>query len=147
MHVPLSGLDVVLDYLAAEPLVGLVSAGKLHRTHNLEVASAVAQSHTALTSNGGGAGNGNTQHPFWQAGLAGKGQLIGIGDSGLDMTHCAFADPKVPFKSFAVDEFNVPNFNSSTHRKVALYYMCAFLLENPCPYISELHGCCVISSM
>jgi hypothetical protein len=127
LHVRPSQLDAALEHLSAEPLVSLVTAGRVHHAHNLAAAAAVAQSPSALTANGAGGRAAGAQHPFWQAGLAGKGQLIGIGDSGLDMTHCAFADVAVPFESFGVDDFSVPIFNSSTHRKVALYYMCAAL--------------------
>ncbi|KAG2494005.1 hypothetical protein HYH03_007932 [Edaphochlamys debaryana] len=30
--------------------------------------------------------------PFWRAGLQGEGMIIGIGDTGIDMSHCYFVD-------------------------------------------------------
>jgi hypothetical protein len=34
-------------------------------------------------------------HPLWAAGLKGQGQVVGVGDSGVDMDSCFFFDPKV----------------------------------------------------
>lgn len=34
--------------------------------------------------------------PFWAAGLSGDGQVIGIGDTGLDVNSCFFHDPDYP---------------------------------------------------
>ncbi|WIA11875.1 hypothetical protein OEZ85_011961 [Tetradesmus obliquus] len=57
-------------------------------------------------------------HLFWQAGLDGKGQVIGIGDSGIDMNSCYFRDPANPFNpSPDSKEWISPN-----HRKVVYYY-------------------------
>jgi subtilisin family serine protease len=57
-------------------------------------------------------------HLFWQAGLDGKGQIIGIGDSGIDMNSCYFRDPANPFNpSPDSKEWISPN-----HRKVVYYY-------------------------
>ena len=68
----------------------------------------------------------NATHPFWAVGLDGKGQILGFGDSGLDMDHCDFVDPDVPFELNGVgSEDTYPVFASTVHRKVALYYMCA----------------------
>ncbi len=38
-----------------------------------------------------------TYHPLWRLGLDGSGQIMGVGDTGLDMTSCWFTDPTVPF--------------------------------------------------
>ncbi|GLC44467.1 hypothetical protein PLESTM_001603100 [Pleodorina starrii] len=32
--------------------------------------------------------------PYWAAGLQGQGEIVGVGDTGLDVEHCAFADPR-----------------------------------------------------
>jgi subtilisin family serine protease len=58
-------------------------------------------------------------HVFWDQGLDGKGQVIGIGDSGIDMHSCFFKDPNVPF-STPIDgsrEWRAPE-----HRKVVYYW-------------------------
>ena len=38
-----------------------------------------------------------TSHPLWAAGLDGTGQVIGSGDSGIDVDSCYFNDPAVSF--------------------------------------------------
>jgi subtilisin family serine protease len=43
-------------------------------------------------------------HPIWEAGLRGEGQIVGIGDSGVDMDSCYFYDPKVAGVGEGVDE-------------------------------------------
>ena len=44
------------------------------------------QRYTAGESGGGG-------HPLWSVGLRGEGQLVGVGDSGLDLGSCWLRDP------------------------------------------------------
>lgn len=57
-------------------------------------------------------------HPFWAAGLDGKNQIIGIGDSGIDMDSCFFKDPANPFSPPAdSDTWTNPN-----HRNVIMYW-------------------------
>lgn len=57
-------------------------------------------------------------HVFWSAGLDGKGQIVGMGDSGIDMRSCYFADPAAPFAPApGADEWANPN-----HRKVVYYW-------------------------
>ena len=33
--------------------------------------------------------------PLWEAGLRGQGQVLGMGDTGLDVDHCLFVDPEL----------------------------------------------------
>lgn len=58
-------------------------------------------------------------HAFWAAGLTGKGQVVGIGDSGIDMQSCFFRDPAVPF---VPPSDGTKVWSSTTHRKVVLYW-------------------------
>jgi len=57
----------------------------------------------------------------------GTDQIVGIGDTGLDLQSCFFADstqPNVPGGSgsgWGTDGISNPMFNSTTHRKIALY--------------------------
>ncbi len=57
----------------------------------------------------------------------GTDQIVGIGDTGLDLQSCFFADstqPNVPSGSgsgWGTDGLGNSMFNSSTHRKIALY--------------------------
>lgn len=57
-------------------------------------------------------------HVFWDAGLDGRNQIVGIGDSGIDMHSCFFSDPQVPF----VPPTNSKEWSSDTHRKVVYYW-------------------------
>ena len=52
------------------------------------------------------------ERPIWEKGIRGQGQVVGISDSGIDSSHCQFADPAVKM------EYNklMP-----THRKIAKY--------------------------
>lgn len=57
-------------------------------------------------------------HPFWGVGLDGKNQIIGIGDSGIDMGSCYFQDPANPFSIPA----NSDTWSNPNHRKVVMYW-------------------------
>ncbi|KAF8071088.1 tagC [Scenedesmus sp. PABB004] len=79
------------------------------------VASMIVQDNGAAAGQDYKAAN---SHLFWEAGLDGRGQIIGIGDSGIDMQSCFFADAAVPF----VPPAQGSEWRSSTHRKVVLYW-------------------------
>lgn len=55
---------------------------------------------------------------FWDAGLDGRGQIVGIGDSGIDMKSCFFADPAVPFEAPTGSR----EWANPAHRKVVYYW-------------------------
>ncbi len=61
------------------------------------------------------------RQPFTEAGLTGKGQVIGVSDTGLDVNNCYFYDANhnVPF----YDDFNaaIPH-KTSSHRSVEMYF-------------------------
>lgn len=74
---------------------------------------------------------------LWEAGIRGQGQVLGMGDTGLDYDHCLFVDPNVqpavssstsspagtlrqlPFTSTESDGTHF--FASATHRKLSYY--------------------------
>lgn len=56
---------------------------------------------------------------FWDEGLDGRGQVIGIGDSGIDMHSCFFRDPAVPF---TVPSDGTREWRAPEHRKVVYYW-------------------------
>ena len=62
-------------------------------------------------------------HPFWApaVGLRGEGQVVGVGDSGLDLDSCYFFDPAVPMAPNVRTEAGGKVFSSDAHRKVAYY--------------------------
>lgn len=119
VYVPPRHIAAAATAIARQPEVAHVLPRRLHFLHNLQDVSLQIQA-------GGDAARGDaaTEAHFWSAGVNGSGQVIGLGDSGIDMEHCAFTDPAVPFGSFTVDRSRVPVFRSTEHRKVALYYMC-----------------------
>lgn len=73
--------------------------------------------------------------PLWEAGIRGQGQVLGMGDTGLDYDHCLFVDPALqnPLSSttspptlkqlpFTFSERDGTRyFASSTHRKLTYY--------------------------
>lgn len=56
------------------------------------------------------------------ANFTGRGDIVGISDTGIDMKHCYFRDPNVPtpYVQASVATALTPNFN---HRKVVQYYL------------------------
>ncbi|KAK9803960.1 hypothetical protein WJX72_008369 [[Myrmecia] bisecta] len=66
---------------------------------------------------------GRGSHPILAAGLMGSGQVVGGGDSGVDVNNCYFKDPKVSFSSGLSTNFSpaIVSFQSTTHRKLVLY--------------------------
>lgn len=55
---------------------------------------------------------------FWTAGLDGRGQIVGMGDSGIDMQSCFFSDPQNPF----VLPVGSKEWVNPQHRKVVYYH-------------------------
>lgn len=72
------------------------------------------------------------KHPMFEVGLDGSGLIIGISDTGLDMSHCQFYDPNV---STPYDTVN------NSHRKVVTYITYADSTDD-----AEGHGSHVTST-
>lgn len=114
------GLGQVLEALAEQPAVHWLEPHARALMHNLDAATCLQGTQVSpgqtLTSPA-------NLRPFWQAGLDGTGQVIGCGDSGVDMDSCYFFDSAVPFlDNIQTDSRNNwQYFASSTHRKVVLY--------------------------
>jgi len=94
-HVDTQHVGPVLRWLAKQPMVYWLAPRMKHTWDNL-AASAVTQGSPLVADvprpDGAGAAG---LHPIWEAGLRGEGQIVGIGDSGVDMDSCYFYDPKV----------------------------------------------------
>ena len=84
---PAAAAAGVMEALAALPFALHVDLRARPRTHNL-YSSAVMQSGTEPA----GTVYDQGLRPLWQAGLLGRGQLVGVGDTGLDYRSCFFAD-------------------------------------------------------
>ena len=113
---PLDCLRDVIDWLVVRPAVHWVEpvARKMTMAHE---ASAVMQSSLPATNDA----LDPATRPFWAAGITGKGQVVGIGDSGLDVDHCFFTDAVVPFPGSTKTINGVRTFVSDLHRKIVLY--------------------------
>lgn len=89
----------VLKWLARQPMVYWLAPRMQHTWDNL-AASAVTQGAPAVARAGRAAdAAADGLHPIWAAGLRGEGQVVGVGDSGVDMDSCYFYDPKVRRRS------------------------------------------------
>mmetsp|Transcript_27215 Transcript_27215/g.70074 ORF Transcript_27215/g.70074 Transcript_27215/m.70074 type:complete len:1426 (+) Transcript_27215:1145-5422(+) len=106
----------VLAWLAARPSVRWLSPSKETMLHNR--AAAAAMQSGGLES--GQSPSNADLFPYWQAGLDGSGQIIGTGDSGLNMQSCYFEDNAVRFRRTGTRN-GFSAFSSSKHRKVVLY--------------------------
>ena len=96
---PLPLASRVAGWLAAQPATHWLSPASLEATARNWQASAIIQSgRGAPSSSSNNAVADAATHPLWAANVTGKGQVIGGGDSGLDLSHCFFADPAVPIE-------------------------------------------------
>ncbi len=85
-------LPWLLPWLAAQPGVKWVAPAAQPRLHNL-VAGAIAQAGSLAYVQ---AAASPASHPLWKSGINGTGQVIGCGDTGVDVGNCYFYDPSAP---------------------------------------------------
>ncbi|KAG2387663.1 hypothetical protein C9374_001257 [Naegleria lovaniensis] len=78
-----------------------------------------------------------TDKPIWGMGLTGSGQVIGVGDTGVDYYHCFFYDDKSkpPFQRNLRD--SVQNVN---HRKFASFWTYMDALDSPMGHGTHVTG-------
>ena len=62
----------------------------------------------------------NNMPAMWKAGITGKGQVVGVGDSGLDVDSCYFSDPGVNINQAQFGRSTVRDYPD--HRKIARYF-------------------------
>jgi subtilisin family serine protease len=67
--------------------------------------------------------------PFTDAGLTGKGQVIAVADSGVDVNSCYFYDPDNPVPYYNDSVAPIVE-HSSKHRKIEIYYTFMDGLDN-----------------
>jgi subtilisin family serine protease len=113
---PAPQLGRVLQWLAQRPAVHWVDPAPKLRLNNAQ-ASSITQSAKPFPRDGSMLDAG--LHPLWAAGITGRGQVIGCGDSGLDVYHCFFVDPSIDLKVTVVD--GKRTFDSPDHRKIRYY--------------------------
>eukprot|EP00873_Tetraselmis_striata_P007441 jgi/Tetstr1/427705/TSEL_017830.t1 len=88
LTVPQASLPGVLAWLAAQPAVQWVGAPGEPLLANYQ---AITIDQIGDATSRIGVLDGSTR-PLWAAGLTGAGQIVGCGDSGLDVDHCAFGN-------------------------------------------------------
>jgi hypothetical protein len=88
-------LGPVLHWLARRPMVYWVAPRMKHGWNNFAAGAVVQGSPLAARVEDPSEAGGPGLHPIWEAGLRGEGQIVGMGDSGVDMDSCYFYDPKV----------------------------------------------------
>jgi subtilisin family serine protease len=129
---PPAALRGVVVWLAARPAVHWVDPLPRKAMRNRD-ASAVTQGGVGAPGAAAGAGAGANLdpavHPVWAAGITGEGQVVGIGDSGIDVQHCFFADAAVPIAAATETVGGVRQFSSAEHRKIRLYRAFADFLD------------------
>ncbi|PSC76615.1 Serine protease ABC transporter B family tagA isoform A [Micractinium conductrix] len=118
VQVPVGRLADVLAWLAERPAVHWLSPAPKLRTNNRRVTS-IAQagrppSETASLLDPG-------FHPLWAAGLTGAGQVIGCGDSGIDIFHCFFSDPSVNLDNYISLVDGIKTLDCPDCRKIRYY--------------------------
>ena len=111
--------DVVINdntLLSNSPDILFITKKTEYVVHNFD-ANLYAQSATALNINDDPSNiNPSIVTPFHFNGIKGQNQIVGVGDSGLDVNHCYFSDSNetfVPLTGQTVE--------SLTHRKVIQY--------------------------
>ena len=110
----------VLEWLTARPAVQWVTPLPKFRLRNRQ-ASSIIQSSKGVPASAGNVNVDPTYHPLWAAGITGKNQVLGLGDSGLDRFHCFFIDPSVDWAANTKSVDGVKTFSSEAHRKIRLY--------------------------
>ena len=109
--------DVAFDvasYVAEVYKEALLIQQKLKRRAFNDESSYVTQSGTPSWKGG--------SRPLYDAGLSGAGQVIGVGDSGLDHLNCFFNDAANPVTFtptyFEAFDKTIPIYESTAHRKI-----------------------------
>lgn len=130
ISVPAASVESLLHFLSFQKSIHRLQPKMRIKTHNW-LASGIIQSGLAPTEE-----NGQIDaiiHPIWNAGIQGEGQVVGCGDSGMDVDSCFFYDPEVSFLEGLQrpDLFrNVQVFESSVHRKIKYYHGTTDVLDN-----------------
>eukprot|EP00743_Colponemidia_sp_Colp-15_P004587 GILK01004944.1.p1 GENE.GILK01004944.1~~GILK01004944.1.p1 ORF type:complete len:988 (-),score=205.68 GILK01004944.1:247-3210(-) len=114
VHCLAKDMPTVLDYLTAHPMVHFVDKAPAFTTQNAHARQIVSTNLKAETL----PNRYKLETVYDRVGLDGRGEIIGVGDTGLDYTHCFFHD-KNAHVAIADSDLKVPN---SAHRKIAGYW-------------------------
>ncbi len=128
VYVRLEDIPAAIEWLADRDVVQWVEPVPRMVMTNRQ-ASSITQSCQPVPNTNAATNTMAKYHPFWSAGITGKGMVIGIGDSGLDYKHCFFDDPDTDWDANVVVIDRVLTFTSETHRKIRLYRAFADFLD------------------
>lgn len=126
---PLELLRACLELLASQPSVHWLHPKPKSQLHNWR-ASGIIQSGQAPPKEDGR--EDPDIHPIWSAGIRGEDQIVGCGDSGIDVDSCFFFDPAIQFADgikMSGQNGGKQFFESNTHRKVQYYQGTADLID------------------
>ncbi|GIL63851.1 hypothetical protein Vafri_17716 [Volvox africanus] len=81
--------------------------------------------------------------PYWKAGVMGNGTVVGVSDTGIDMSHCLFVDDNFEPASLKSQMQGSPlKWTQPNHRKVVQYVITS-LASNPSDFYGDMmrgHG-------
>lgn len=113
------GPAALLRAISAEPEVLFAEPDYKMVAFNLD-AALLSQGGIVLPV-GDGFGLREDLAPFWTAGLKGQGQVVGVGDSGLDTSSCYFSDKDINEPTAISTRQNQAINDNPGHRKVVQY--------------------------
>lgn len=119
-------METVLKWLSEQPAVHWLQPRVEASTHQCVTSGTSGNIQAGVIAQTGGYSSTYVSpyipeaHPYWKQGLAGDGQIIGCGDSGIDMDSCYFFDPNNPFQGF-IPKDGYQAYVNPNHRKVVMY--------------------------
>ena len=102
VDVPASRLGPVLVWLTHRELAVWIAPRHRTQVHNF-FASAIIQSGDFDVEK-----DAEVLRPFWEVGLDGTGEVVGVGDTGVDTESCYFYDPNVDIEPTSRDVHGIP---------------------------------------
>eukprot|EP00210_Caulerpa_lentillifera_P000241 g234.t1 len=130
VYVPATLLTSVLHFLSLQHSVYRLQPKMKMKLHNW-LASGIIQSGLAPSEEDGEIDP--ILHPIWSAGIQGEGQIVGCGDSGIDVDSCFFYDSEVSFLDGLrriIQPRVIQVFESDTHRKIKYYHGSTDVLDS-----------------
>ena len=125
IYAPPSIVPDLLAWLSEQSAVHWLQPKTRMTIHNWR-ASGIIQSGIAPTEES--AAIDDAIHPIWAAGIQGEGQIVGCGDSGVDVDSCFFYDPDLSISDNIENSAEAPTritvslfFDNDKHRKIRYY--------------------------
>lgn len=118
-------LRPALAWLSRLPAVSWLQPALKVTTFN-RAAAAISQSGSAVRYAGASTAQSlNTLTPFWAAGIAGRGQIIGTGDTGIDFNSCFFQQPGINIATSLsrarLGDIDALVYDNPQHRKIVYF--------------------------